>query len=299
MRHACHSVGTAARRERARPRANRLPSTCGQSSRHPQRREEAQPRRRDRHDRRRGAADRLLRPAAARQDLSHPERLDGADARHRPARAREPHRHALRRSVGRRHRRLPPAEGRRHRGRRSAASRPRGSAAAALARRRRRSARTRRSSSASSASAATASRSRTGTSYATADARRDSFTNPCGDGQGCTFQGTITVPDGSFFMMGDNRGAVRRQPLLGAGAEEWVIGTTIATYWPPKRSASSRSRQREAGRRPDRERAGQQHLHHQRNDEHADRHGRKHGRKAPARPRKMGCGGAPSGYACL
>ncbi|HEV7771952.1 MAG TPA: signal peptidase I [Conexibacter sp.] len=63
----------------------------------------------------------------------------------------------------------------------------------------------------------------------------DSFTNPCGDGQGCTFQGTITVPDGSFFMMGDNRGQSDDSRFWGPVPKKWVIGTTIATYWPPKR----------------------------------------------------------------
>jgi signal peptidase I len=63
----------------------------------------------------------------------------------------------------------------------------------------------------------------------------DAFTNPCGDGQGCTFGGTITVPDGSFFLMGDNRGQSDDSRFWGPVPKRWVIGTTIATYWPPKR----------------------------------------------------------------
>jgi signal peptidase I len=63
----------------------------------------------------------------------------------------------------------------------------------------------------------------------------DGFTNPCGSGQGCTFAGTITVPDGSFFMMGDNRGQSDDSRFWGPVPKSWVIGTTIATYWPPKR----------------------------------------------------------------
>ena len=63
----------------------------------------------------------------------------------------------------------------------------------------------------------------------------DAFTNPCGDGQGCTFQGTITVPDGSFFVMGDNRGESDDSRFWGPVPKRWVIGTAIATYWPPKR----------------------------------------------------------------
>jgi len=63
----------------------------------------------------------------------------------------------------------------------------------------------------------------------------DAFTNPCGSGQGCTFSGTITVPDGSFFMMGDNRGQSDDSRFWGPVPKGWLIGTTIATYWPPKR----------------------------------------------------------------
>ncbi len=63
----------------------------------------------------------------------------------------------------------------------------------------------------------------------------DSFTNPCGDGEGCTFQGTITVPDGSFFLMGDNRGQSDDSRFWGPVPKKWIIGTAIATYWPPKR----------------------------------------------------------------
>ncbi len=64
----------------------------------------------------------------------------------------------------------------------------------------------------------------------------DSFITPCGpDGIGCTFEGTITVPDGSFFMMGDNRGASDDSRFWGPVPKDWVIGTMIATYWPPDR----------------------------------------------------------------
>ena len=63
----------------------------------------------------------------------------------------------------------------------------------------------------------------------------DAFTNPCGDGQGCTFEGTITVPEGSFFLMGDNRGQSDDSRFWGPVPKKQVIGTAIATYWPPKR----------------------------------------------------------------
>jgi len=64
----------------------------------------------------------------------------------------------------------------------------------------------------------------------------DAFIRPCGaDGQGCTFAGTITVPDGSFFMMGDNRGESDDSRFWGPVPKKWIIGTAIATYWPLKR----------------------------------------------------------------
>jgi signal peptidase I len=63
----------------------------------------------------------------------------------------------------------------------------------------------------------------------------DAFTNACGDGQGCTFGGTITVPDDSFFLMGDNRGESDDSRFWGPVPKKWIIGTAIATYWPPKR----------------------------------------------------------------
>jgi len=65
----------------------------------------------------------------------------------------------------------------------------------------------------------------------------DDFINACDPavGQGCTFHGTITVPDGSYFMMGDNRGESADSRFWGPVPKDWIIGTMIGTYWPPKR----------------------------------------------------------------
>lgn len=64
----------------------------------------------------------------------------------------------------------------------------------------------------------------------------DAYIKPCAaGGMGCTFGGTITVPDGSFFLMGDNRGASDDSRFWGPVPKDWVIGTAIATYWPPDR----------------------------------------------------------------
>ena len=41
----------------------------------------------------------------------------------------------------------------------------------------------------------------------------------CGGGDACNFPTPVRVPAGDYYMLGDNRGGVRRQPLLGAGPE--------------------------------------------------------------------------------
>lgn len=64
----------------------------------------------------------------------------------------------------------------------------------------------------------------------------DPFTKPCvAGGAGCNFPGTITVPEGSFFLMGDNRGGSDDSRFWGPVPKKWIIGTAFATYWPPKR----------------------------------------------------------------
>jgi len=63
----------------------------------------------------------------------------------------------------------------------------------------------------------------------------DSFIAQCGNGFGCDFPGTITVPKGSFYMMGDNRGESDDSRYWGPVPKKWLIGTAFATYWPPDR----------------------------------------------------------------
>jgi signal peptidase I len=64
---------------------------------------------------------------------------------------------------------------------------------------------------------------------------KDSYIDPCGAGGACTFSGTITVPKGDYYMMGDNRGASDDSRFWGPVPKSWIIGKAFLTYWPPDR----------------------------------------------------------------
>lgn len=51
----------------------------------------------------------------------------------------------------------------------------------------------------------------------------------------CNLEDPIKVPEGQFFMMGDNRGNSTDSRAWGPVKEEWIIGGAFFTYWPPKR----------------------------------------------------------------
>lgn len=61
----------------------------------------------------------------------------------------------------------------------------------------------------------------------------DSYIRPCGVGPDCTLQ-TMTVPDGMYFMMGDNRGESDDSRYWGPVKRSWIIGGAFLSYWPPK-----------------------------------------------------------------
>jgi signal peptidase I len=64
---------------------------------------------------------------------------------------------------------------------------------------------------------------------------KDSYIDPCNGGGACDFPGTITVPRGDYYMMGDNRGASDDSRFWGPIPEKWIIGKAFFTYWPPDR----------------------------------------------------------------
>lgn len=65
--------------------------------------------------------------------------------------------------------------------------------------------------------------------------QRESFIRDCGPESACSFPTTVTVPDGSFYMLGDNRGESDDSRFWGPVKKDQLIGTAFATYWPPKR----------------------------------------------------------------
>ena len=63
----------------------------------------------------------------------------------------------------------------------------------------------------------------------------ESYIRPCGGGYECNLPKQITIPAGSFFMMGDNRGESDDSRYWGPVPKSWIICEAFATYWPPDR----------------------------------------------------------------
>ena len=64
---------------------------------------------------------------------------------------------------------------------------------------------------------------------------KDPYIVPCGDDGSCTFTGSITVPKGDYYMMGDNRPDSEDSRFWGPVPRAWIIGQAFFTYWPPTR----------------------------------------------------------------
>ncbi len=64
---------------------------------------------------------------------------------------------------------------------------------------------------------------------------KDPYIAPCNGSGSCDFAGTITIPHGDYFMMGDNRGQSDDSRFWGPVPKSWIIGQAFFTYWPPDR----------------------------------------------------------------
>ncbi len=80
---------------------------------------------------------------------------------------------------------------------------------------------------------------RRGHVYRNGKRERDGYiNNTCrrgANGRGCNFTTPIRVPEGHFFMMGDNRGESDDSRFWGPIPTDWVIGEASLRYWPPAR----------------------------------------------------------------
>ncbi len=64
---------------------------------------------------------------------------------------------------------------------------------------------------------------------------KDAYTVPCNGAGSCNFPGTITIPKGDYYMMGDNRPDSEDSRFWGPVPKSWIIGKAFFTYWPPDR----------------------------------------------------------------
>lgn len=66
-------------------------------------------------------------------------------------------------------------------------------------------------------------------------AEQDRYIIQCSGDASCNFQGTITIPHGDYYMMGDNRPDSEDSRFWGPVPKAWIIGKAFFTYWPPGR----------------------------------------------------------------
>jgi signal peptidase I len=64
---------------------------------------------------------------------------------------------------------------------------------------------------------------------------KDPYIVPCDGASSCDFPGTIKIPPGDYYMMGDNRPDSEDSRFWGPVPRKWIIGKAFFTYWPPGR----------------------------------------------------------------
>ena len=64
---------------------------------------------------------------------------------------------------------------------------------------------------------------------------KESYASSCDDPAVCDMPVPIRVPQGMFFMMGDNRGESADSRVWGPVPQDWLIGEAQAIWWPLNR----------------------------------------------------------------
>jgi len=65
--------------------------------------------------------------------------------------------------------------------------------------------------------------------------QKEPYIESCSGAGDCDYPDPITVPEDSYFLLGDNRPSSKDSRFWGPVPEEWIIGEAFATYWPLQR----------------------------------------------------------------